>query len=135
MNLLKFSFFYFLGIFTLGFLLGTIRITVLVPKIGATIAILIELPLILSVSWLFCGYLIRRFAIGRAWHVLLFSGAFAFILLFIAELSFSVFAFGQTPESFFAGFRTFHGLIGLLGQIIFALIPLAHAKFYARKRA
>ncbi|TGK08982.1 hypothetical protein EHO60_13220 [Leptospira fletcheri] len=129
---LKFSFFYFLGIFTLGFLLGTVRTLVLAPKIGATIAVLIELPVILSMSWLFCGYLIRRFAIFRAWQVLLFSGAFSLVLLFITEFSLSVFAFGQTPESYFAGFRTVHGRIGLLGQITFALIPVAHMKFHTR---
>ena len=62
-NVLKAGVLYFLGVFALGFILGAIRIFFLVPYSGPVVAVLVELPFILLVSWFFCRFLTRRFTV------------------------------------------------------------------------
>jgi hypothetical protein len=42
---------YFTIIFVIGFALGTIRVLLLVPRLGAVTSELIELPIILTAAW------------------------------------------------------------------------------------
>lgn len=53
---------YFTLVFAAGFALGTARVLVLLPGVGETTAVLLELPLILTVSWLPAG------GSSRDWH-------------------------------------------------------------------
>ncbi len=46
---------YFGLVFALGFILGTLRVLVLEPRLGSTGAVLLELPVMLAASWLLCG--------------------------------------------------------------------------------
>ena len=52
-------------------------------------------------------------------------GAIAFGLLMLAELTLAVGLFGRSLSEYAAHFTTPHGLLGLAGQILFGLIPLA----------
>jgi len=52
-------------------------------------------------------------------------GAIAFGLLMLAELSLAVGLFDRSPSDYAAHFKTPHGLLGLAGQILFGLVPLA----------
>ena len=45
------------------------------------------------------------------------------VLLMLAEFLLATLGFGQSPEQFIAGFREPHALLGLAGQIGFALMP------------
>ena len=45
---------YFAIIFTIGFGLGTIRVLLLVPRLGAVTSELLELLIILSAAWVLC---------------------------------------------------------------------------------
>jgi hypothetical protein len=62
---LKAGFLYFAIVFAVGFVLGTIRVLLLVPHLGSTLAVSIELPLILVVSWFTCRWLTRRLHVPR----------------------------------------------------------------------
>lgn len=55
---------YALAVFAIGFVLGTIRLLLLVPRLGATIAVSVEMPLILALSWYVCGAWMRFFVVG-----------------------------------------------------------------------
>jgi subtilisin len=46
---------YFAVVFMAGFMLGVLRVVVLVPRFGETAAVLAELPVILLISWIVCG--------------------------------------------------------------------------------
>ena len=46
---------YWAGIFTLGFVLGAVRLLVLVPRLGVAGAVAAELPVMLGASWLLAG--------------------------------------------------------------------------------
>jgi hypothetical protein len=47
-------------VFLIGFILGIIRILLLVPRLGETTAVLIEAPMILGASWLVCRWCVDR---------------------------------------------------------------------------
>ncbi|HET9639261.1 MAG TPA: hypothetical protein VFP12_08650 [Allosphingosinicella sp.] len=118
---------YFLLIFLLGMMLGPVRILLIEPRLGAIPAVLVELPFMLAASWFVCGWLIRYLSVPAAASSRLIMGAAAFLLLMAAELGLSLFAVGGTVSGHFAGYRGGAPLIGLLGQIAFALFPLIRA--------
>lgn len=86
---------YFAAVFAVGFLLGTIRLIFLTPILGELVGVAIELPIMLSVSWLMCGLLINLFAIDHDWIDRATMGILAFTMLITAELSLSIFALGS----------------------------------------
>ncbi|MEQ5788344.1 hypothetical protein J3454_10605 [Erythrobacter sp. NFXS35] len=122
MNRAKAGLAYWGIIFALGFVLGTIRTLWLAPMIGLLPATALELPLMLAASWIAAGWLIRRFGIGTGGEALA-MGALAFALLMLAECALAVVLAGQSPAQWLAGFGEPHALLGLAGQVVFALIP------------
>lgn len=114
---------YFAAAFALGFVLGTVRVLWLAPSIGALAAVAIEVPIMLVASWWICARLLRRFAVPRNIPARIMMGTLAFALLMLAEFALATLGFGQSPEQFIAGFREPHAVLGLLGQIGFALMP------------
>jgi hypothetical protein len=113
---------YWAVVFALGFVLGTLRVLWLAPLVGLIPATLIELPVMLTASWIAAGWLVQRFAITTA-SAALAMGALAFALLMAAECALAVGMMGQTPAQWLAAMRQPHALIGLAGQVLFALIP------------
>lgn len=113
---------YWAVVFALGFVLGTIRVLWLVPLAGLIPATLIELPVMLGASWLASGWLVRRFAIAGSSEGLAMGGL-AFGLLMAAECALAGVLSGQSPAQWLADLRQPHALIGLVGQMLFALMP------------
>lgn len=113
---------YFVPVFAIAFVVGTLRTLVVAPRTGDVVAVLIEVPLILLVSWWVC----RRVAKGVSPRPLprLAMGATAFALLMVTEFAMSVWLFGRPPAAFLAGFATLAGQFGLAGQVGFGLMPL-----------
>ncbi len=114
---------YFAAVFALGFVLGTVRVLWLIPKIGPVGAVLIEAPFMLTASWFVARRCVLRFGIGPGAVERLAMGLTAFGLLMAAEPLLSVPLFGQTPSQYLAGLATPAGLLGLLMQGLFGLIP------------
>lgn len=114
---------YFALVFAIGFVLGAIRVTVVIPRFGDTNAVLIELPIMLALSWMACAWLVRRFAVPPRAAERLVMGALAFALLMLGELAVSVFGFGRTPAEHAATYQTAGAQLGLAAQLAFALFP------------
>lgn len=114
---------YFLALFALGFVLGTIRVLFVAPQIGVLAATLLEVPLMLAAALFLC-----RWAVGR-WQVppdLALRGAMVLwflVLLMLFETLVGVALFGRTLGETWAGLATQAGLIGLAAQVIAALLP------------
>jgi hypothetical protein len=113
---------YFASIFALGFVLGTTRTLWLVPAWGEVAAVLAELPLMLTASWLAARWLVGRYGVPRGTPRLI-MGALAFALLMTAEAALGVLAFDESLISWAANLFAVPGVFGLAGQIGFALMP------------
>ena len=113
---------YWAVVFALGFVLGTVRVLWLAPLVGPIPATLIELPVMLAASWLASGWLVRHYGIsGRASGLAV--GLAAFTLLMLAEMALAGALSGETPAQWLAGLSQPDALLGLAGQIVFALMP------------
>ena len=119
---------YFAVVFLVGFVLGTMRVLVVAPRLGDVAAVLIETPIILWVSWLACGWSAARFGVGRSVPDRLAMGTVAFALLMSAEAGLSVLIFHRSLAEHLAGYRSLSGAIGLAAQVVFAWLPLAQAR-------
>lgn len=114
---------YFALVFSLAFLLGTARLLWVGPALGATRAVLIEVPMILLASWIAAGWLVRRFGLRGARERAM-MGVLALVLLFTTEFALALTFFGQSAGQFLGAILTVPGLIGLAGQLGFGAMPM-----------
>jgi hypothetical protein len=119
------GFAYFALVFTAGVGLGVVRAFAVAPCLGATAAVLLELPAMLLILWLVCGWSIRFFGVSEGFRTRLAMGALAFVMLIAAELLLSLLPGNGSTGGVLAVYHTPAGLIGLAGQLAFALFPLA----------
>ena len=115
---------YFGIIFAAGFLLGILRVLILVPWSGELYAVLFELPVILILSWIVSRRLIARLSVPQKVVARLVMGGLAFCLLMLAEIGVSTLAFGQPLSDFSARYQSASAQLGLAGQVLFALFPV-----------
>jgi hypothetical protein len=111
-------------VFAAGFGLGTFRVLVLAPTLGEIAAVLIELPILLAVSWVASRWLITRFDVQKLVSARLVMGGIAFAVLLVAEIGVSVFGFGRSLSAHLDQYRQLPALIGLVGQVAFASFPI-----------
>jgi len=128
LSAIKAGILYFAIVFAAGFLLGTLRVFILLPLTGEFTAVALELPIMLIISWLACRRLVARFSVRAMVLQRLAMGVLAFCLLMLAELGLSVLAFNRSGAEYLALLQTAPGLLGLAGQIAFALFPLVQLK-------
>jgi len=119
-------------LFAAGALLGTLRIMVVLPATGEVAAVLLELPVMLALSWIVSARLVARCHIPAQPAPRLIMGAVAFALLMAAELLLSVTLFGRPVSAHLAQYATVPGALGLCGQTGFALIPWLQGRIAAR---
>ncbi len=127
-TVLRAAFAYFWTVFTVGFVLGTVRVLAVAPYLGTTLAVMIESPLMLIVSWFACRWIIGRFSVLHLTSHRLAMGGLAFCLLLIAEFGVSRFGFGRSLAEHVATYRTASAAFGLLAQLAFALFPILQAR-------
>jgi hypothetical protein len=123
---------YFAIVFAAGFALGTVRVTLVEPRIGPLAAVASELPLMLVVSSWGARAVLGRWPLpDRAARLVM--GAMAFALLMGSEALLAWLALGQPLAKWMATLATVPGALGLAGQVGFALIPaLLPASFVPR---
>jgi hypothetical protein len=52
-------------VFLIGFVLGTVRVLLIVPRIGETSAVIFETPIILGASWFICRWCVDCLHVSR----------------------------------------------------------------------
>lgn len=115
---------YFAIVFAAGFALGTIRALLIGPAIGETAAVAVELPLMLAISWLACGWVLARIVVAGTLGARLAMGGWAFGMLMAAEVGVSTLFMDRSLAQHIAHYGTAPALLGLAGQIAFASFPL-----------
>src|SRR5664279_1961006 len=93
------------------------------PRLGALAGVLLEAPIVLTVSWIASRWCCRRWHVSQNGAIRALMGAVAFSVLMVLELGISVAAFGETVEHYIEQFGTSPGATGLAMQICFAMIP------------
>jgi hypothetical protein len=121
---------YFALIFPVAFLLGVLRTLVLVPLTGELVAVALEVPVLLALTWRVARRLGRPVPATAGARVSM--GLVAFALLMVAELALAVLILDMPAMAFLAGMTTAPGLLGLAGQIAFGLIPLVQLRYPER---
>ena len=106
--------------------MGTFRMLWVAPHLGALVAVSLELPVILSISWFLCSGCVRRFHVASRVGPRIWMGAVAFGVLMSAGRGLAIGAFGKSLAARSVAIRTARGFIGEVGQIVFALLPVVH---------
>lgn len=112
-------------VFLAGFALGALRTLAIAPLLGEAIAVLLEAPVILTISWFVAIWCVARFKIPAEPRARLAMGGVAFALLMLAELGVAVIFFHRSVAEHLAGYQTAAGAIGLTAQVAFAGVPWA----------
>ncbi len=112
---------YFLIIFGVGFVLGTIRVFLVVPRVGVRTAELIEEPIMFIVVFFAARWLLRRFSLETITEQL-GAGMIGLGLLLAAEYAL-LRARGLTLREDIAGRDAVAGTVYLVMLLIFAVMP------------
>ena len=112
---------YFIAVFSFAFVMGVLRTLVVAPRVGELVAVGIELPIVLIASWFVARRLLRRHPLPLPQRLVM--GGVAFLLLMASEALLSFLMRGEGVAEWAASLVVLPGLLGLLGQVGFALVP------------
>jgi hypothetical protein len=123
---------YAAAVFGAGFLLGTIRVLVVVPRIGARTAEVLELPVMVGACVLAAGWVDRRLGPGATTRERLGVGVAALVLVLAAEAITGVALRGVSLRDALVNPDPVSGSLYYLSLLLFAVLPAVRAKL--RKR-
>jgi hypothetical protein len=115
---------YFLALFALGFVLGTIRVLFVTPRFGPLAATLVEVPVMLIAAIYACRWSVRHWRVPRSVTIRWGMVVWFLALLVAFETVLGVVLFGRTPAEQWAALATPAGIVGLSAQLIAALLPV-----------
>jgi hypothetical protein len=124
MTILSAAALYFVTVFAAGFLLGSIRVFWVEPKLGQALAVLCESPLLLAVTVLAAHWVPNAVAMEKSITGLVLMGAIALALQQVADFLVGARLRGITAAQQLAYFATKAGLIYALLLVAFAVMPL-----------
>jgi hypothetical protein len=114
---------YFGLVFAAGFVLGSIRVPFLVPRLGERTAELLETPVMLVVVVFAARLIVRRFSLPRSFAVRGGVGAVALALLVLAELLLAVVIQNRSLSAYVASRDPISGSVYLGALLLFAAMP------------
>lgn len=118
--------------FAIGFVFGVVRTLFVVPQFGVLAAVAMEVPLMLLACLPLAAWCVHRWHLSRPMTAL-FAGTVGFCVLVCCEFLLGL-ALGNAPSATLAAMGQPAGLLGLVGQGMFALLMpgLALAKQLTR---
>jgi hypothetical protein len=125
---------YFGIVFSVGFLLGSIRVPFLVPRLGERTAELIEMPAMFVVIFFAAEFLVRRFGAELKGNIWLAVGALALSLLVVAELLLAVVLQSRSLTEYIASRDRISGAFYLGMLALFAAMPWLRQRKSARRK-
>jgi hypothetical protein len=115
---------YFLLVYAFGFATGIVREFFITPRTGLTLALWIELPVMIAVSFLAARFVVRRFGVRNYLQERLAMGLVALLLLVLAEEIMSWTLRGISVFTLWAHFSVLAAIANFAGLLLFALMPL-----------
>jgi hypothetical protein len=113
---------YFAIVFGAGALLGTLRVLWVAPAVGARVAELAELPVMLAIAAVAARWVVRRLALGFGER--LGAGILALALVLACEFTVVLAARGLTLARYFDTFDPVSGTAYYLSLLVFMVLPL-----------
>ena len=126
---------YFLIVFAAGFALGVLRTVLIAPVIGELAAVLLEVPVMLAIAWVACGWTLGKVEVPAQMAPRAMVGATALVLLLTAEAALFVYLSGKTFVEYFFSYARPSALIGLAAQLAYACFPLVRRPSAAGRRS
>ena len=123
MRVLKAAITYFGLVFGAGFLLGLIRVPLLVPRLGERWAELLEMPVMLLVTWWASRFVMQNFSDMTTRKAWLGAGSAALGLLLCAELLIVIVLQQQSVSAYLASRDPVSGTVYLLMLVLFGTFP------------
>ena len=124
MRILKPALLYFAIVFGAGFILGPIRILLVIPRVGVQAAELMEMPIMFIVIVVASRWIVRRFPEPSSSFV-------ALILMLGAELSLARVLQGTSVREYIAARDPLSGSVYYATLAVFAVLP-AYWSIHAR---
>ena len=115
---------YFALVFGAGFVLGALRVSLLVPRFGERISELSEMPLMFAVILIAARFVTRRFAVPLSIPARLGTGLLALGLLLAAELLLAAVLQDRSLADYVASRDPVSGSVYLAMLAPFALMPV-----------
>ncbi len=119
---------YFALVFGTGFLLGMVRVPLLVPRLGVRTAELLEMPLMAVAMVLAARFVVRRqLSQARLWQRAA-TGAIALGLVLLAELGVGILLEHLSPAEIITSRDPVSGSVYLALLLLYGLLPLLLAR-------
>ena len=115
---------YFAIVFGIGFLLGPIRVLLLEPNVGSTVAVLCEAPILLTAMTLAARWLPQKLHLPTTATALATMGIGALILQQLADLAVGLYVRELTSAQILETYKTPAGAIYALLLAVFAAMPV-----------
>jgi hypothetical protein len=117
---------YYTAVFAVAFALGMARALIIAPHIGESAAVILEVPVVVFVSWAVARQLLKRHPFSLLQSAAM--GAIAFVLTMASEVVLAGLLRGQSAMEWASNIVTPIGLLGLAGQVTFAVMPMLVAQ-------
>ena len=114
---------YFAFVFSAGFILGVVRVVLLVPRVGERLAELIEMPLMLAVVYFAARHLVHRESSRINAGGWLRVGAIALLLLLAVEFGVVLTLRGLSITEYVASRDPLSGSAYVVSLLLFAVMP------------
>ena len=119
---------YFALVFGTGFLLGSVRVPFIVPRIGERYAELAEMPLMFIAIFFASRHVLRKYCQKTGTVGLIAMGVIALLLLVSSELLLAVSLAGWEVTEYIASRDKISGSVYLAMLILFAAMPWLQAR-------
>jgi len=114
---------YFALVFGAGFVLGALRVSWVVPRLGARMAELAETPVMLAVIFFAARWIVRRPFIPFSPPMRLGIGCVALLFLLVAEFTLVLSLRGMSIADYLATRDPVSGTVYYLSLVVFAVMP------------
>ncbi|MFC3195186.1 hypothetical protein ACFODZ_13115 [Marinicella sediminis] len=122
-KILKYSALYFAIVFTIGFVLGTIRVLYVAPQLGDDQAELLEFPLMVLASFVVARYIVGLAGDGLKPAQLLWVGVMALGCLLMVEFSLVLALREMSIVTYVTSRYSLAGAAYLVSLLLFAVFP------------